>query len=87
MYKRQIYYSYTVFIGTGKAQVPNKAVPCNTQQAGLNKFDKNVVEGGEFPLVYEKNDKVKVLAISQNEPTQSFALAYSEAARQFLRQV
>jgi sulfite reductase (ferredoxin) len=80
-----IYYSYTMLVNSAKALLLTKDVPCNTQNAVLNNFDKHFTENGELAL--EASFKDIVLQISQNEPTALFAESYRTTAMLFIDKV
>lgn len=76
-----IYHSYSVFVNTAKALLLDKSISSSTQTGVIREFDTNFVETGEVVLPSTFNGLV--LQINKNEPTEEFATAYLEQARQF----
>ncbi len=79
-----IYYSYAVLINCGKALLLTKDLQCSTQYSVLNNFEKHFTETEELP--FGSGYKEKVLAISNNEPTEAFAQEYYNEALSFLNE-
>jgi sulfite reductase (ferredoxin) len=81
-YADAIYYVYAAFINTAKALLLNREVHCNTQIGILNDFDKYFIEKD----LYHGHASLKelVMQINQQEPSETFALAYLQEANVFL---
>jgi len=84
-YADSIYHAYTVMIGAAKALLLDKGSNSSTQTGIIKAFDEQYVSTGEFPL--DTTFDELVLQINKNEPSESFAAAYLQAAEIFLNQV
>ncbi|HMG68082.1 MAG TPA: hypothetical protein VK588_10360, partial [Chitinophagaceae bacterium] len=77
-----IYNSYSAFIHTAKALLLQQGVQCNTQAGIIKDFDVHFTQKG---LYTESNSlKETVLQINETEPSEEFALAYLQQARDFV---
>jgi len=77
-----IYHAYSTFISSAKAMLLDKGINSSTQIKIIKDFDSNYVETGEISLASTFSDLV--LEINKNEPSESFARAYTAQAEQFL---
>lgn len=80
-----IYHSYSSMVIGAKAMLLSKDVKCNTQKRILDDFDANYVETGEFN--FEKNFAATVLEMNQKIPSEGFAQAYFQEAKNFFDKV
>lgn len=79
-----IYYTYTTLIGAAKAMLLDKGVNSSTQTGVIKEFDARYVATGEFTLPNTFDELV--LQINKNEPSEAFAAAYMQEAKEFLEQ-
>jgi sulfite reductase (ferredoxin) len=80
-----IYHSYSVLVNTAKASLLDKGVNSSTQAGVIREFDNHYVLSGEVSLEGSFNDLA--LQINKNEPTESFATSYLNAAESFYNQI
>lgn len=79
-----IYHAYAGFVHTAKALLLNQGVQCNTQTGIIRDFDTHFVQKGFFSEL--GNFGEIVLQINKNEPTEAFANAYYQQAKDFIEQ-
>jgi len=84
-YADSIYHAYTVMIGAAKALLLDKGSNSSTQTGIIKAFDEQYVSTGEFPL--DTTFDELILQINKNEPSETFAADYLQAAEVFLNQV
>ncbi|WP_428331146.1 HEPN domain-containing protein [Mucilaginibacter sp.] len=77
-----IYHAYNTFVSSAKALLLDKSINSSTQVGIIREFDNNFVNTGEIKINGSFNDLV--LQINQNEPSESFATTYLQAANEFL---
>ncbi|MCB9268073.1 MAG: HEPN domain-containing protein [Lewinellaceae bacterium] len=77
-----IYYSYNALVITAKAMLLAKDQHCNTHAGIIEDFQEHY--GLTVPFVHYGDFTVLAGAISNEEPTESFALRHYETARAFL---
>lgn len=77
-----IYNAYSAFIHTAKALLLQQGVQCNTQAGILKDFDIHFTQNS----LYTESSSLKetVLEINQSEPTEEFADAYLQKAKDFV---
>jgi sulfite reductase (ferredoxin) len=75
-----IYHAYSAQVNAAKALLLQQGVQCNTQQGILNDFDKHFTLTGLYPTSF----KADVMQINDNEPTEEFAAAYLQQAKDFI---
>jgi sulfite reductase (ferredoxin) len=80
-----IYHSYAVMVSAAKALLLDKGVNSSTQTGIIKSFDEHFVATGELPLVTTFDELI--LQINKNEPSETFATDYLQAAKAFLTQV
>jgi sulfite reductase (ferredoxin) len=80
-----IYHAYNTFVSSAKALLLDKNINTSTQAGVIKEFDNNYVNTGEIKLEGSFNDLV--LQINKNEPSESFATVYLQAAGEFLNAV
>jgi sulfite reductase (ferredoxin) len=80
-----IYHSYSVLINTAKAILLDKGVSSSTQAGVIREFDTHYVSTGEIQLEGSFNDLA--LQINKNEPSESFAATYLQAAENFYNEL
>ena len=83
-YADSIYHSYSVFVSAAKALLLDKGVNSSTHTGIIRDFDEHFKEK-DFHTESSFGDQV--LQINKNEPTEEFALAYLEAATEFINRV
>lgn len=81
-YGDSIYFSYAAFIHSAKALLLDGGFSVNTHHTLIADFDKNFVETGLFIL--PTSFRELVLQINKNEPGETFATKYFNAAKQFI---
>jgi len=79
-----IYHAYAGFVHTAKALLLNQGVQCNTQTGIIRDFDTHFVQKGFFSDLGSFSDLV--LQINKNEPSEEFANAYYQQAKDFIEQ-
>ena len=79
-----IYHSYAAFIHSAKALLLQQGVQCNTQHGIMRDFDIHFTQKGFFSEYGNFQDLV--LQINKNEPSEAFALAYYQQAKNFIEQ-
>ncbi|MCW3118841.1 MAG: hypothetical protein JWM28_2923 [Chitinophagaceae bacterium] len=79
-----IYHAYAAFINTAKGLLLNQGVQCNTQTGIMRDFDTHFTQKGFFSELGNFQDLV--LQINKNEPSETFALAYYQQAKDFIEQ-
>lgn len=79
-----IYHSYASFVNTAKGLLLGDGVQCNTQNGILRDFDTHFTQKGFFSDNGSFQDLV--LQINKNEPTETFAIAYHQRAKDFIEQ-
>jgi len=77
-----IYHSYAAFIHSAKALLLQQGVQCNTQHGIMRDFDTHFTQKGFFSEYGNFQDLV--LQINKNEPSEAFALAYYQQAKNFI---
>ncbi|MFI5185702.1 MAG: HEPN domain-containing protein [Chitinophagales bacterium] len=81
-YADGIYNAYSAFIHSAKALLLQQGVQCNTQAGILKDFDLHFTQNG---LYTDSNDlKETVLQMNQAEPSEEFAMAYLQKAKDFV---
>ena len=80
-----IYHAYAVQVSTAKALLLDKGINSSTQVGVIRDFDQHYVSTGEVTL--EDSFSNQILQINKHEPTESFAVAYIEAAERFYNQM
>ncbi len=80
-----IYHAYSVFISAAKALLLDKGSNSSTQTGIIKAFDELYVSTGELPLNTTFDELV--LQINKNEPSETFAASYLQAAEVFLNAV
>lgn len=77
-----IYHAYSAQVHSAKALLLQQGVQCNTQHGILNDFDKYITAAGLFTAAV--NFKEHVLRMNNQEPSESFAKEYLQAAKEFI---
>ncbi|ASU34502.1 HEPN domain-containing protein [Mucilaginibacter xinganensis] len=80
-----IYHAYNTFVSSAKALLLDKNINTSTQTGVIKEFDNNYVSTGDIKLAGTFNELV--LQINKNEPSESFATVYVQAAGEFLNTV
>ncbi|MEM9339202.1 MAG: hypothetical protein AAGA66_10775 [Bacteroidota bacterium] len=80
-----IYFAYNSLVIGAKGILLSQDIRCNTHKGIIEDFQKQIVEQGLISL--DQPYEELVLQINQNEPTEQFARAYVNEAREFLRKV
>ena len=80
-----IYHAYSVQVSTAKALLLDKGISSSTQVGVIRDFDQHYVSSGEVELESTFSDAI--LQINKNEPSESFAATYIEAADLFYNQM
>ena len=80
-----IYHAYSVQVSTAKALLLDKGISSSTQVGVIRDFDQHYVSSGEVELDSTFSDAI--LQINKNEPSESFAATYIEAAGLFYNQM
>lgn len=81
-YADGIYFAYSAFINAAKGLLLNKGVQCNTQVGILKDFDANFTANGQY--TDHTSFTELVLQINKNEPSEQFAQAYLQQAKNFI---
>lgn len=81
-YADAIYHAYTVYINTAKALLLSKEIHPSTQIQILTDFER---EFGGADIYSAQFFKEHVLQLNKNEPTELFAQAYIQQAREFVK--
>jgi sulfite reductase (ferredoxin) len=81
-YADGIYNAYAAFVHTAKALLLQYGVQCNTQAGILRDFDTHFTQKGQFTSF--SNFKERVLQINESEPSEQFANAYLQQAKDFV---
>lgn len=84
IYADSIYNSYNSMVIAAKALLLSIDVSCNTQIGILQSFDEHLT--GKASFEFEKSFEAHVLAMKENQPTESFAQLYYAQAKKFLDQ-
>ena len=82
MYADGIYNAYSAFVHSAKALLLQFGVQCNTQAGILRDFDTHFTQKGLFTEF--GSFKETVLQINEVEPSEEFAVAYLQQARDFI---
>lgn len=77
-----IYHAYNTFVSSAKALLLDKNINSSTQAGVIKEFDNNYISTSEIKIEGTFSDLV--LEINKNEPSESFATAYLQAAGNFL---
>ncbi|MGH2566599.1 MAG: HEPN domain-containing protein, partial [Ginsengibacter sp.] len=82
MYADGIYNAYSAFVHSSKALLLQQGVQCNTQAGILKDFDVHFTNKG----LYSESPSLKelVLQMNQSEPSEEFANAYLQKAKNFV---
>ncbi len=79
-----IYHAYAGFVHTAKALLLNQGIQCNTQTGIIRDFDIHFVQKGYFSELVSFSELV--LQINKNAPSEEFANAYYQQAKDFIEQ-
>lgn len=79
-----IYHAYAGFVHTAKALLLNQGIQCNTQTGIIRDFDTHFVQKGYFSELVSFSELV--LQINKNAPSEEFANAYYQQAKDFIEQ-
>ena len=77
-YADAIYFAYAAQISAAKALLIDKNINCSTHQQVITRFDEHYT--GEF----KNSFSTQIMAINQNEPSQTFANQYLETSLNFI---
>lgn len=80
-----IYHAYSTLISSAKALLLDKGISCSTQTGIIKDFDSNFPN--QFTAIGFDNFNDFILQINKNEPSETFANTYINAAADFLAQV
>lgn len=80
-----IYHSYSSMVNSAKAMLTGENVKVNTHASIMKDFDEKFVASGRIQV--NGGFESLALQLKKNEPTETFAMAYMEDAKTFLKSV